>query len=111
MHPMGFRNTLCASLLVVASVTAVTGQRPKARTAASIPTNILLRIIRAEDQRRWDDNLKSLLTDNDSKLRKRAALAAGRIGDERAFTALIELVKGDAGNEDSPMAALAVSYI
>ncbi len=111
MHPMGFRNTLCASLLVVASVTAVTGQRPKARTAASIPANILLRIIRAEDQRRWDDNLKSLLTDKDSKVRKRAALAAGRIGDERAVPALIELLKGDADNDVRQMAAFAIGEI
>jgi cyclophilin family peptidyl-prolyl cis-trans isomerase/HEAT repeat protein len=111
MHLMGFRNTLCASLLVVAFVTAVTGQRPKARTAASIPTNILLRIIRAEDQRRWDDNLKSLLTDKDPKVRKRAALAAGRIGDERAVPALIELLKGDADNVVRQMAAFAIGEI
>src|SRR6267378_2757739 len=112
MHLMGFRNTLCASLLVVASATAVTAQRPRAKTsAASIPTNILLRIIRAEDQRRWDDNLKSLLSDKDPKVRKRAALAAGRIGDERAVPALIELLKGDADNDVRQMAAFAIGEI
>ena len=112
MHPMGFRNTLCASLLVVASVTAVAAQRPKSKTAAaSISTNILLRIIRAEDQRRWDDNLKSLLTDKDPKVRKRAALAAGRIGDERAVPALIELLKGDPDNDVRQMAAFGIGEI
>src|SRR5216683_1998569 len=112
MHPMGFRNTLCASLLVVASAPAVTAQRPKAKTSAtSIPTNILLRIIPAEDQRRWDDNLKSLLTDKDPKVRKRAALAAGRIGDERAVPALIELLKADADNDVRQMTAFSIGEI
>src|SRR6266849_4279272 len=112
MHPMGFRNTLCASLLVVASATAVTAQRPKAKTSASsVPTSILLRIIRAEDQRRWDDNLKSLLTDKDPKVRKRAALAAGRIGDQRAVPALIELLKGDPDNDVRQMAAFGIGEI
>jgi len=112
MHLMGFRNTLCASLLVVASVTAVAAQRPKAKTfATSIPTNILLKIIRAEDQRRWNDNLKSLLTDKDPKVRKRAALAAGRIGDERALPALIELLHGDADNNVRQMAAFGIGEI
>src|SRR5712692_10517142 len=112
MHLMGFRNTLCASLLVVASATAVTAQRPKAKPSAkSIPTNILLRIIPAEDQRRWDDNLKSLLTDKDPKVRKRAALAAGRIGDQRAVPALIELLKGDPDNDVRQMAAFGIGEI
>src|SRR6267378_1841448 len=112
MHLMGFRNTLCASLLVVASATAVTAQRPRAKTsAASIPTNILLRIIRAEDQRRWDDNLKSLLSDKDPKVRKRAALAAGRIGGEHALPALIQLMKEDSDNDVRQMAVFAIGEI
>jgi cyclophilin family peptidyl-prolyl cis-trans isomerase/HEAT repeat protein len=112
MHPMGFRNTLCASLLVVASVTVVTAQRLKAKTfAVSIPTNILLRIIRAEDQRRWDDNLKSLLSDKDPKVRKRAALAAGRIGDERAVPALGEMLRGDTNSEVRQIAAFSLGEI
>ena len=112
MHLMGFRNTLCASLLVVASATAVAAQRPKVKnSAASISTNILLRIIRAEDQRRWDDNLKSLLSDKDPKVRKRAALAAGRIGDERALPALIELLKSDPDPDVRQMAAFAIGEV
>src|SRR6266849_775112 len=112
MHPMGFRNTLCASLLVVASATAVTAQRPKAKTSASsVPTSILLRIIRAEDQRRWDDNLKSLLTDKDAKVRKRTALAAGRVGDARAVPALAEMLQGDTDPEVRQIAAFSLGEI
>ena len=112
MHLMGFRNTLCASLLVVASVTCANAQRPRPKASApSISTNILLRILRAEDQRRWDGDLKALLSDKDAKVRKRAALAAGRIGDERALPALIELLKGDADNDVRQMAAFGIGEI
>jgi cyclophilin family peptidyl-prolyl cis-trans isomerase/HEAT repeat protein len=112
MYLIGFRNTLCASLLVVASLTAVAAQRPRQKPAdPSISTSILLRILRAEDERRWDDNLKSLLSDKDKQVRKRAALAAGRIGDERALPALAELLKGDADNDVRQMAAFAIGEV
>lgn len=112
MQVMGFRNTLCASLLLAASITAVTAQRQRVNIpASSIPTNILLRILRAEDQRRWDDDLKTLLSDKDAKVRKRAALAAGRIGDERALPALTELLPGDTDPDVRQMAAFAIGEI
>ena len=109
MHLMGFRNTLSASLLLVASLTFANAQRPRPKASApSISTNILLRILRAEDQRRWDDNLKSLLADKDAKVRKRAALAAGRIGDERAVPAVVDLLKTDPDVDVRRMAAFAI---
>jgi cyclophilin family peptidyl-prolyl cis-trans isomerase len=112
MHLMGFRNTLSASLLLVASATAAHAQRPRPRPSApSISTNILLRIMRAEDERRWDQNLKSLLSDKDAKVRKRAALAAGRIGDERALPALIERLNADPDVDVRQMAAFAIGEV
>jgi cyclophilin family peptidyl-prolyl cis-trans isomerase/HEAT repeat protein len=112
MHLMSFRKTFCASLLLVALLTAAAAQRPRAKTsAASISNSILLKIIRAEDERHWDDNLKSLLADKDAKVRKRAALAAGRIGDERALPALAELLKSDADQDVRQMAAFAIGEI
>jgi cyclophilin family peptidyl-prolyl cis-trans isomerase/HEAT repeat protein len=107
-----YRNTLCASLLVVASLTTATAQRARQNTAVSaVSSNILLRIIRAEDERRWDDNLNALLTDKDAKVRKRAALAAGRVGDERAVTAVAELLQKDTDNDVRQMAAFAIGEI
>jgi cyclophilin family peptidyl-prolyl cis-trans isomerase/HEAT repeat protein len=112
MQFMGFRNTLSASLLLVASMTAVTAQRPRPKASTpSISINILLRIMRAEDQRRWDDNLKSLLSDKEARVRKRAALAAGRIGDERALPSLLELLKGDPDPDVRQMGAFAIGEI
>jgi len=52
MQFIGFRNTLSTSLLLIASVTAANAQKPRPRASApSISANILLRIMRAEDER------------------------------------------------------------
>ena len=53
-----------------------------------IPPPTLLQIVKAEDERRWDDQLRKLLSSPNSLVRKRAALAAGRIGNEDAVSAL-----------------------
>jgi cyclophilin family peptidyl-prolyl cis-trans isomerase/HEAT repeat protein len=107
-----YRNTLCGSLLVVASLTTTSAQRSRQNTAVSVvSTNILLRIIRAEDERRWDDNLRALLTSEDARVLKRAVLAAGRIGDERAVPALSELLQKDTDNDVRQIAAFALGEI
>lgn len=56
---------------------------------AQIPVTTLVQIVKAEDERRYDAALENLLKNTDAKIRQRAALAAGRIGDERAIPALI----------------------
>jgi cyclophilin family peptidyl-prolyl cis-trans isomerase/HEAT repeat protein len=63
--------------------------------AAQIPTATLVQIVRAEDERRFDKTLENLLTNPDEKIRARAALAAGRIGDERSLPALVNLLDKD----------------
>ena len=78
-----YRPTLGA-LFVLATLCANAGAQPK-RPRAVTPeaqTNILLKILRHEDERRWDDQLKALLADPNPAVRKRAVLAAGRIGAE-----------------------------
>jgi len=71
----------------------------------------MLRIIRAEDERRWNDGLTSLLKDEDGRVRKRAALALGRIGDERALPALSEVLTSDKELEVRQMCAFAIGEI
>ena len=107
-----YRNLILASLLLVASLTAAIAQRPRRdRPASGVSPNTLIRILRAEDERRWDDNLKSLLSDKSSKVRQRAALAAGRIGNEQALPVLIELLKNDPDNDVRQMAAFAIGEV
>src|SRR5258708_24815595 len=70
---------LCLALFLAACVPA---SRVMARQSMPtvIPNAVLLRIVRAEDERRWDVDLQTLLTDANEGVRRRAALAAGRIG-------------------------------
>jgi cyclophilin family peptidyl-prolyl cis-trans isomerase/HEAT repeat protein len=112
MPTENFRKTLCAGLLVVVSITTAAAQKaPRASNSRAISTDTLLRILRHEDERRWDDNLAVLLADKDARVRKRAALAIGRIGDERAVPALIDVLKADADLDVRQMAAFALGEI
>ena len=71
----------------------------------------MLGIVRAEDERRWDDKLAALLSDRDARVRRRAALAAGRIGDERAVSFLNTLLQTDTDSSVRGMAAFALGEV
>lgn len=74
-------------------VSAVRAQ--EAAPAATIPRPTLIKIIRAEDERRWDAVLSELLSHKNPAVRGRAALAAGRIGNELAVPPLIWTLQND----------------
>jgi cyclophilin family peptidyl-prolyl cis-trans isomerase/HEAT repeat protein len=86
------------------STTRSTQQSP----AKAIPDDVMLRIVRAEDERRWDNALGILLFDKEARVRERAALAAGRIGDERAVASLVSLLQTDREASVRAMAAFAL---
>lgn len=112
MQTATFRKTLCTGLLIVASVTTAAGQKiSRADRSNAIPTSILIRILRAEDERRWDQNLSELLVDTNPTIRRRAALSLGRIGDERAIPALLETLKKDQDSDVRQMVAFALGEI
>lgn len=112
MQTGNFRKTLSAALLVIVSLTTAAAQQvSRADNSARIPTDTRLRILRYEDERRWDDQLSVLLAAKDTKVRKHAALAMGRIGDERAVPALIGVLKEDADQDVRQMAAFAIGEI
>src|SRR2546423_497963 len=98
------------SLLVVLTTATVAG-RAAVDSRARVPTPVLLQIIRAEDERRWDDTLKKLLGDQNPQVRKRAALAAGRIGNEGAVPILAEMLLTDHDNDVRQMAAFGLGEI
>jgi cyclophilin family peptidyl-prolyl cis-trans isomerase/HEAT repeat protein len=78
-------------------------------TPRAIPSEVLLRIVRAEDERRWEaSDLGVLLFDRDARVRRRAALATGRIGDERAVASLLSLLQNDRETTVRAMAAFAL---
>lgn len=78
---------------------------------AQIPVETLVQISRAEDELRFDKTLEELLKNSDAKIRTRAALAAGRIGDERAVPALAALLENDKDETVRAMAAFALGEI
>jgi cyclophilin family peptidyl-prolyl cis-trans isomerase/HEAT repeat protein len=110
---MNLRTYLLTSVLALTVCSAVVTAQPASQRQRpnAFPTTTLLIIIRHEDERRWDDQMKELLTSSDPKIRGRAALAAGRIGDEKAVPALTETLLQDRDNAVREMAAFALGEI
>ena len=99
-------------MLITTSSAVAQLNKARARNAINtIAPNILIRIIRAEDERRCDEGLLGLLANENARVRQRAALAAGRIGDERAVPALSEMLLTDREPEVRQTAAFALGEI
>ncbi|HEV7860242.1 MAG TPA: peptidylprolyl isomerase [Pyrinomonadaceae bacterium] len=104
---------LCLSLTQSGAGQKASQSRANQTRAANPPLpvvdEIMLRIMRAEDERRWDAaDLGALLFDRDARVRRRASLAAGRIGDERAVSSLVQLLESDKEQGVRAMAAFAL---
>ncbi len=79
--------------------------------SAQIQTNILVQIVKAEDERRFDKTLEDLMKNANPKIRVRSELAAGRIGNDAAIPALAALLESDKDAEVRTMAAFALGEI
>ena len=97
--------TICALLISLALSPSISAQK------RPVPPPTLLQITKAEDERRWDDGLRALLSNQNPSIRNRAALAAGRIGDEDAVNALTPLLEKDADASVRAMSAFALGEI
>lgn len=97
--------TLPFLLFIVTSVSA----QQKSRT--SVPPSTLLRIVKAEDHRRWDGDLLMLMQSSNAAVRERAALAAGRIGNQGAIPELASLLVNDKHQSVRATAAFAIGEI
>lgn len=112
MQTVTLRKTLCSGLLVTALAGTALGQKVSREDGpTAISTRTMLRILRAEDERRWDPTLSMLLSAAYPIGRKRAALALGRIGDERALPDLIESLKAERDPDVRQMCAFAIGEI
>ena len=87
--------SLIAIALSLIAIAPLTFAAQTLRSRRSIPTAILVRIVRAEDERRWNGDLLSLLTNRVPAIRARAALAAGRIGNEGSLAELSNILVHD----------------
>lgn len=99
------------SLLALALVLTTSTFAQTRRHRYPVAKAILLRIVKAEDERRWDGALRFLLTSSNSAVRRRAALAAGRIGNEGALAELTKLLRQDEEPAVRAMAAFAIGEI
>jgi cyclophilin family peptidyl-prolyl cis-trans isomerase/HEAT repeat protein len=81
------------------------GRRP------TVPQSTLLKIVKAEDERRWDGDLRTLMTNSNPGVRTRAALAAGRIGNEGALAELSNMLANDKDQSVRAMAAFAIGEV
>lgn len=110
----GCRTFIGAAFLLLSVVSPIASQpRSSSRPANNgpVPSTILLRIVRAEDERSWDNDLLELFTHKSAAVRKRAALAAGRIGNELAVPPLISLLQSDEDDGVQSMAAFALGEV
>jgi cyclophilin family peptidyl-prolyl cis-trans isomerase/HEAT repeat protein len=121
-HPkncLGLRAAMIALLACVLSVSIAQAQKAKqggaakaaaqaASSRAGVPDEVVLQLVRAEDERRWGAEIAALFSDKRAAVRERAALAAGRIGDERAVSSLSILISNDKSAAVRAMAAFAL---
>src|SRR5690349_21575426 len=99
------RKIVHALLIFVAFSVSISAQK------RPVPAPTLLQIVKAEDERRWDDVLRNLLSSSNPSIRLRAALAVGRIGNEDSVSALTPLLEKDADANVRAMAAFALGEI
>ena len=96
--------TVCSLVCLVVASTALAQKQ-------LVHQPIIVTITQAEDERRWSDELMPLLSNQSPVVRKRAALAAGRIGDESAVRSLSYVLERDTDNSVRAMAAFALGEI
>src|ERR1051325_3589108 len=75
--------------ITVSLVSLVIATTPLAQKGL-IHQPIIVTITQAEDERRWSDDLMRLLSNPSPVVRKRAALAAGRIGRSEEHTSELQ---------------------
>src|SRR5215470_6288849 len=97
--------------IIMFTICARSDEWPK-RSGAAIPQIIYARIIQLEDERNLNgDELTGLLKHKRPEVRERAALAIGRIGDQRGTEPLINLLQRDESAWVRAMAAFAIGEI
>jgi len=99
-------NKIFSALLICIALSS-----PTLAQKRPVPPATLLLITKAEDERRWDNDLRKLFSNPNALVRKRAALAAGRIGNEDCIASLADLLDKDRDPGVRAMAAFAIGEV
>ena len=103
---------LAGCLFLAVFIASASAQSRRSRKDSLVTTpGVLLQIIRAEDERCWDNTLPVFLLDKNPNIRKRATLAMGRIGNAEALPALLEVLKTDPDTDVRQMIVFAIGEI
>lgn len=105
-----FAVILCFSLIISAQVT----DDPKSVQIFDSTKGLresFIQIMKAEDELRFDKVLENLLKSPNPTERARAALAAGRIGDEKAIPFLVEMIEKERSENAFETAVFALGEI
>lgn len=106
--------SICFAVLILSSAASPVLQAQNAARQTSTPdvlssrAQVEVRILQLEDERRWNAELAQLMRSRDARVRERATLAAGRIGDKDAVSSLVERVQKDDAEAVRAMAAFAL---
>jgi len=121
LKTMRFHSSSCAVTLVVCALFFATAANVFCQRRSqvlhnptyftSVPRSLLIQIVQAEDERRWDKDVRDLLSARSAVVRERAALAAGRIGNEDSVADLINLLRHDDEMNVRAMAAFALGEV
>ena len=101
VHIYTMRNAVAVALVFIASFGVY----------SQVPTDVGIQILKAEDARRYDSVLENLMRSPNAAVRQRAALAAGRIGDDKAIPALSAMLEKESSAQLRAMAAFALGEI
>ena len=103
---------LAGCLFLAVFIAGASAQPRRSRKDSPVTSpGVLLQIIRAGDERRWDNTLPVFLLDKNPNIRKRATLAMGRIGNAEALPALLEVLKTDPDTDVRQMIVFAIGEI
>lgn len=110
--PSRAASAAAAVLLAILAAAALALLIPVERPAPpAISGEDMLRMLRAEDTRQWSSSLENLLRAPRWEVRRRAALAAGRIGDAAAVAPLARVIESGDLAAVRAMAAFALGEI
>ena len=101
----------CVITLFLAHTAPAQTVRHPTTATDTVPRSVLLRIVKAEDERRADSDLRELLSSPSPAIRERAALALGRIGKEDSLSDVIPLLRQDPSISVRAMATFAIGEI